>query len=323
MSQSASGLCIRPLAENSDCIIFIHGILSSGETAWRNENGSFWPDLLSAEPAVKNVGIYVFSYRTDLFSKMYSLKDVADSLREFFNLERLWSARRICFVCHSMGGIVARKFTLVQQSKLIRNETAVGFFLVASPSIGSRDANLFAPLARIFGNSQAEALRFSQDNVWLNELDSDFLTLKESGLLKICGKELVEDEAWLPKKLIASFRQTVEPFAAARYFGEAIKIAFSDHFSIAKPKDRDALQYKELMYFLDILFSAPQSSESKFVSHEGDRVKVTSRVPTQVVEGRENSDLSEIEQDLQGHGSQIVRASGAAKIVGVTQKSKR
>jgi Alpha/beta hydrolase family len=322
MSQPVGGVCIRRHSENSDCIIFIHGILSSGETAWLNTNGSFWPALLSAEPAVKNAGIYVFSYRADLFSKMYSLKDVVDSLRDFFNLDRLWSARRICFVCHSMGGIVARKFTLVQQSKLIQNKTTVGFFLVASPSLGSRDANLLAPLARFFGNSQAEALRFSQNNVWLNELDSDFLTLKESGLLKICGKELVEDEAMLPKKLLGSFRQTVEPFAAARYFGEAIKIPFSDHSSIAKPADKDAAQYKELMYFLDILFGVPQSSEAKSASHESDRVQVTSPAPAQVVEASDNSELSQIEQDIEGHGSQIVRASGTAKIIGVTQKSK-
>jgi hypothetical protein len=129
-------------------------------------------------------------------------------------------------------------------------------------------------------------------------------------------KELVEDEALLPKKLVGKFLQTVEPFAAARYFGETIKIPFSDHISIAKPADKDAEQYKELMYFLGVVFSAPQGS------HETDRAQITSPTSTQMVEATDNSELSRIEQDQQGHGSQIVRASENAKIAGVTQKSR-
>ena len=42
----------------------------------------------------------------------------------------------------------------------------------------------------------------------------------------------------------------VEPFSGARYFGESFKVPGSDHFSIAKPEDREAIQHRLLLYFI-------------------------------------------------------------------------
>jgi hypothetical protein len=316
MAQSIGGLCIRPSADGSDYIIFIHGILSNSETAWQNKNGAYWPSLLTNEPDIRNAGVYAFGYRTDLFSRTYSLKDVVDSLREFFNLDQLWSAKRLCFVCHSMGGIVARKFTVTEQSKFIQNKTKIGFFLVASPSLGSRDGNLAAPFARLFRNSQAEALRFSQQNVWLNELDSDFITLKENGLIEIVGKELIEDNAIPAKRWALLFRQTVEPFAAARYFGEPVKIPFSDHSTIAKPENEQAEQYRELVFFLRRLYR-DAATHDHHVSSSEKAADLQQR--SQIVEALDEAQISQINQDLKGSGSQSVRGSGGSKISGVTQ----
>ncbi len=32
--------------ENHTAVVFVHGILSSGETGWRHGNGAYWPALL-------------------------------------------------------------------------------------------------------------------------------------------------------------------------------------------------------------------------------------------------------------------------------------
>jgi hypothetical protein len=53
--------------------VFVHGILSSGETCWRNDNGSYWPELLKNEPELGSLGIYVFTYETGIFSGSYRL----------------------------------------------------------------------------------------------------------------------------------------------------------------------------------------------------------------------------------------------------------
>jgi pimeloyl-ACP methyl ester carboxylesterase len=232
------------------CVIFIHGILSDGEQAWMNGNGNFWPQLLADNAPFDDLGIYAFSYRSDAFCRTYSLKDVVDSLRENFNFDDLWTKRHIVFVGHSMGGIIARRFIVTHQTKLIQNKTEIGLFLVASPSLGSKDANALFFIGRLGQNSQAAALRFSQSNIWLNDLHDEFRTLKESGTLPIKGKELVEDETITLKKLFGLRRQIVEPWSAATYFGEPFKIPRSNHSSIAKPKDADEPQCKALTHFL-------------------------------------------------------------------------
>jgi pimeloyl-ACP methyl ester carboxylesterase len=249
------GNCIRP-GNGSTCVIFIHGILSSSEQAWTNSNGTSWPSLLAAETTLIDVAIYTFGYRSEVFAQNYSLGDVVDSLREFFNLKNLWAVPKLIFVCHSMGGIVARRFLVANQAEFMHRHSQLGLFLVASPCLGSRDANALYIFARLIGNSQAEALRFSQSNTWLNDLDKDFLAFKQSPELSLIGKELVEDEPIRIKKYLGLRTQVVEPFSAARYFIESIKIPYSDHLSIAKPENNQALQHQLLVKFISGLLAA-------------------------------------------------------------------
>jgi len=235
----------KPGSEKS--VVFVHGILSGGEDAWGQPS---WPELLAKEAELQDVGVFVFSYQTTLSSRTYSIGDVVDALREHFNLDGLWDQRRLVFVCHSMGGIVARRFIVVNQAKLIEHNCAIGLFLVASPSLGSSDANLIEQLALVLQHTQALALRFSQSNTWLNDLDREFMALKESGRPAITGKELVEDRAVVLKRWLGLRKQVVEPFSSGRYFGEAFKVPASDHISISKPQASDAIQHRILKRFI-------------------------------------------------------------------------
>ncbi len=67
--------------------VFVHGILSSGETCWRNDNGSYWPELLKNEPELGSLGIYVFTYQTGIFSGSYRISDIVDALKEYMRLD--------------------------------------------------------------------------------------------------------------------------------------------------------------------------------------------------------------------------------------------
>ena len=231
-------------------VVFVHGILSSGESCWRHGNGAYWPELLKNEAAVNDWGIYAYSYETGVFSGAYNLNDVVDDLKErFLNLDGIADYRRVVFVCHSMGGIVVRKFLVERVNDLLDRNIEAGLFLVASPSLGSAYANWLSPLAKFMGHGQADALRFSQNNTWLNGLDKEFLNLKESGRLNLTGKELVEDKFVVLPKFLR--KQVVEPFAGARYFGEPYKVPGSDHFSIAKPAGAEADQHRLLLAFIE------------------------------------------------------------------------
>jgi len=234
--------------KGSVAVVFVHGILSSGETCWRCESGAYWPDLLKAEAELDPIGIYVYTYQTDIFSGSYRLNDIVDDLKERAKLDGVLESKHIIFVCPSMGGIVVRKFLVQRGIDLINRKTEVGLFLVASPSLGSSYASLLLELAKVFGNSQAQALRFADDNTWLNDLDTEFQNLKEAGQLKIKGKELVEDKFIVLRKFFR--RPVVERISGAKYFGEPYKVPKSDHFSIAKPSDKEAIQHRLLCQFI-------------------------------------------------------------------------
>jgi pimeloyl-ACP methyl ester carboxylesterase len=229
-------------------VVFVHGILSSGEACWRNENGAYWPELLNNEPELDGLGIYVFTYHTGIFSGNYRLGDAVDALKEHMRLDGLFESKRIIFVCHSMGGIVVRRFLVERDNDLIDQDIEIGLFLVASPSLGSSYASLLNMFAKLLGNSQADALRFAQNNAWLNDLDKSFMNLKEAGKLKIKGKELIEDKFIVLWKFWR--KQVVEPFSGARYFGEPFKVPLSDHSSIATPANNQAIQHRLLCQFI-------------------------------------------------------------------------
>jgi hypothetical protein len=153
------GECIRK-TQNGTCVIFIPGVLSDDEQAWLNASGTSWPQLLAEEASLAETGIYVFSYRADLFKETYSLLDEVDSIRGFFAREKLWGTPRVIFVCHSVGGIAARKFVVSLQDKLIEQGMEVGLYLVASPLLGPDDANAIAFFARRYATPSGRRCGF-------------------------------------------------------------------------------------------------------------------------------------------------------------------
>ena len=250
------GTWLRDKSDDTN-IVFIHGINSNGETCWRHEEGAYWPDLLKQDTkqlsnqVISNAGIFVYTYRTGPLHPDYQLGDVVTDLKERFKHNNLFQTKRLIFVVHSMGGIVTRRL-LVQRAKEFEG-TDIGLFLIASPSKGSYYASFLSPLTRLVRFSQAQILRVSRQNVWLNDLHTDFLDLRDKDQLRIFGKELLED-TFIRWKTLGIFPQVVQPFSGATYFSESYTILNTDHFSIAKPRDKEADQHRSLMTFIDEFF---------------------------------------------------------------------
>jgi hypothetical protein len=159
-----------------------------------------------------------------------------------------------------MGGLVVRKYIVERAIDLAT--TKIGLFLVASPSLGSSYADWLSPIAQFAGHSQADALRFVRNNPWLKDLDKEFINLKEGKKLHIFGKELVEDRFIVLPAIIR--RQVVEPFAGAIFFGEQFRVPGSNHHSIAKPVDADAIQHRLLVAFLEDVIDGQKDTNGLF-----------------------------------------------------------
>ncbi|WP_133607694.1 alpha/beta fold hydrolase [Aquabacterium commune] len=242
-------------------VVFVHGILSDGETCWRHPNGAYWPGMLANHDAFGNMGIYTFTYHTGVFSGSYDLGDIVDSLKECLHLDGVNRARKIVFVAHSMGGIVVRRYVVQCCDELVERGVELGLFLIASPSLGSPYANWLSPLAKFMGHTQGQALEFCQSNAWLNDLNSDFRNVLARGKLVIQGRELVEDQ-FVVLKRFHWFKQVVPPFSGIAYFGNSLKVPLSDHFSIAKPMDTQALQHRALCSFIENLAKQQSTADS-------------------------------------------------------------
>src|ERR1043166_960756 len=121
-------------------VVFVHGVLSSGDVAWTADNGVSWPELLAKTRQGRRTNIFVFSYKTDYFSGAYRLSDVVDSLKEELKLAGILDFKTIIFVAHSMGGLVVRKLIVERSNHFREKNTDIGMFLLASPSLGSRYA---------------------------------------------------------------------------------------------------------------------------------------------------------------------------------------
>ncbi|MDK9703253.1 MAG: alpha/beta fold hydrolase [Sulfuritalea sp.] len=224
-------------------IVFVHGILSDGVTCWTNANGTYWPGLVAETLA--DHGAYVFTYKTGYFSRAYGIGDAVEALEVHLGLDGLLDGRPLIFVAHSMGGLVVRKLLVRLTADATNVNGRFGLFLVGSPTLGASLANWLAPFAFLLNHAQAIALRFGEGNRWLVDLDHDFVRLKESGRFHLIGRELVED---VPPRYL--FAPVVPSFSAAKYFDRSYKVPDTDHMSIAKPGDADAIQHRLLVAFV-------------------------------------------------------------------------
>jgi pimeloyl-ACP methyl ester carboxylesterase len=228
-------------------VIFIHGVLSSTTECWTNKNGISWPGLLLSERGLEGFGVYTFDYETSLFSGGYSIDDAVSSLHEWLKSLGLLGKVPLVFVCHSMGGIIARR--LVTRRAADFSNAPVGLFLVASPSLGSRYASMLSPVLSLFKHSQGSVLSYVDDNPWIESLDRDFKDMKEEGRVAVFGKELSESR-FLASQPWISLGNIVTNLSAERYFGQPLKVAHADHKSISKPASADSIQHRTLCNFL-------------------------------------------------------------------------
>ena len=226
-------------------VVFVHGILSSAEKGWTNDAGKTWPRLLEESLRGESIAVYSFTYRTSFGSGDFSINDAADNMNELLVLDKVSQFPTIVFVCHSMGGLVVRRFLVQRQQEYAAS--TFGIFLVASPSMGAKYANWLAPIIGLAGHAQADALKVIKANPWLSTLDSDFSRLIRNKDIK--GREIVEDlplfaPGWLFKKPL------VDSWSGARFFAEPLRIPATNHFTIAKPESKDALQQRMLREFV-------------------------------------------------------------------------
>lgn len=226
-------------------IIFIHGITSSSDACWRNKKSSaYWPQLVATDSEFATPSVFVSGYASSITSADYNVYDIADETMMRLRTKTAGysplTKGSLLFVCHSQGGIVARRMLVTNAREF--SGKRVGLFLCGSPSWGSFWGQLARPVTRALGFRQAAELAWGDTS--LEYLDRDFLRLiKDKVISGLCGFSIVETKGplGLPK--------VVSAVSATRYFSEWAKIPHAGHGDIVKPATTKHLSHVYLREF--------------------------------------------------------------------------
>ncbi len=257
--------------KDSDTVfVFVHGILSNSRSAWFHQDASnprsetYWPELVRTDSRFGNPSIFIGGYYTEVLGGIYDIRAAANDLFDALiapstpDKQSVLQKKNIVFVAHSMGGIVVRHLLSRSWNTHVFQDKAIGLVLVASPSIGSKDAdrvNMISRLIPALGvvqNKMVEQLQFYGG--FLTELDKDFRTMRERKVLPfMTGIEFIESRFIVPWLRQA---QIVTAESAARYFDEGHPIGGTDHSTIAKPTSAQSSANLKLATFFEGAFKA-------------------------------------------------------------------
>jgi hypothetical protein len=179
---------------------------------------------------------------------------IADCAQELFaalvrpgEKNRAALARRsIVFLCHSLGGVVVR-YMLESRSESFVGKN-IGLALVASPSYGSELAGRLKLIAEFYKNALGLQLQWGS---WsLEDLDSRFRRLiVEKRIPHLSGAEACENHFVIHRKFWPDKRVVVTKESAGRYFGPAVMLRDTDHFTCVKPEGSKHPGYEFLQDF--------------------------------------------------------------------------
>ena len=260
---------VRPSASTSVTIVFLHGIFSDSRSCWLYEGTDpqypkavFWPDLVRTDPRLGSPAIYLAGYYTEVDAGDFPIAQCAKQVMDALGLPdddgipAVLGSATLVFVCHSMGGIMARY--LIERYKDVFRKKGVGLALIASPSLGSDWADIASLAAKYYNQRLAQQLKWRNDA--LEELHGRFKDLVDRRVTEmpgLFGMEAAETKMIYRSSLPAMIRHfvpnrntIVDSLSAAQYFSSVTLLPDTDHFSIVKPYGFDHPAHQFLLTFM-------------------------------------------------------------------------
>ncbi|WP_181772859.1 FxSxx-COOH system tetratricopeptide repeat protein [Amycolatopsis pittospori] len=235
-------------------VVFLHGLDGDARKSWTGR--SFWPEWLAedfARVAVWSVGYEAWS--TGWRGTAMPMQDRAINLMA--RLQNLGIGQRpLCFVTHSMGGLLAKEILLHAAEG--RTEFAVfakaarGVVFLGTPHTGSGLAGVVKALGLVY-RATAAVKDLKRNAAHLRHLNDRYRDwADESGI-----RSLVFFEAYPTKGV-----RVVDEVSANPGLPRVRPIPVdADHVDICKPADRDSLVYGQIAKFItDILAEGDTSA---------------------------------------------------------------
>jgi pimeloyl-ACP methyl ester carboxylesterase len=233
--RSPSGGYVRGPAKGR-VIVFVNGIFGDAISTWRNPTtGKYWPAMLNGDSSFSDADIFVHSFQSPKMTTAQNILQLAQRMKDHLQVDGvLESHRELVFLCHSMGGLVTRRFLLDLRPS---PEKVPMIYFFGTPTEG---ANVAGIIAHISANPQLEDMRPLVGGGYLQTLREEWLATADSRLnypaniASFCAYEL--KDTW-------GFRVVAET-SATSLCNHATRAVLANHLEIVKPSDAEADSYK-------------------------------------------------------------------------------
>jgi len=228
-------------------VVFIHGLSGHPYNTWQraNDGSTFWPSWLAED--VKGLSVYSLGYISPptnwVGTAMPLLDEAAHALRVLLNSADLKTGP-ITFVCHSLGGLVAKSILRAAREQSGDREIADFYarvrqvVFIATPHTGAGKATLLEWLSWLSWPT-ASTRNLVANNPGLRDLNFGYRNLTESQAGELTHLVYYEMLDTLVGGIVA-------PASADPGLPNCLPTPIrEDHITIAKPKHREDLVYAE------------------------------------------------------------------------------
>lgn len=205
--------------------------------------------------------ILVYPLVTDFGGDSPRITDIADKLATDLN-DRLKPYTSVLFVAHSLGGVVLRRYLLVESRKegggITSDNRIKGLLLMGTPMNGAGIANLGSG---IFSSKTLWQLGESDDpDSFLDTLRDEWI---DEGMVPRIPTECGYETVGVPVKFlwweVGTGVTVVTPDSASALCTTGVTgLARLDHFGIAKPDTFDAQPYQLAVRWYQEIFDDPE-----------------------------------------------------------------
>ena len=246
---------------NKTAVIFIHGF-TGGPDTWLNSNQDSFKSLLESYSELSDVYFHEFVYHTQIINiknnraskivagilnkllhqklqintpvvkKNTPISEIAHELSTFIKYN-LNDYTNLIFVCHSMGGLIAKKIIIdVIENDLPIEQDIIGYCSLATPHRGSIPSILMSP----FNINAKEMAPLNKDNSILNDKWVEHINQVDKTLyVKAKSDEVVNESSSSPNIDIKKF---------------PVDVVEADHTSICKPNLKTDIICKVVRKFI-------------------------------------------------------------------------
>lgn len=220
-------------------IMFVHGLGGDSHATWRRPGRDGFAELIRRDPPLRdNADLAFFEYPTSLFrlpftAKPPRIRDLAEGLRSLIE-NRYPDHKSIALVCHSLGGLVARRY-LIEEVKRGSTLRVDKLLLFAVPHHGSG----LASVGRYISWRHNQLSQLCRNSEFLEELNSEWARLDMQNRVEL-------------KFVVAGQDRVVDKQSAVNQWGDhrVETILDADHISVVKPQAPTDLAYLILRRFI-------------------------------------------------------------------------